>query len=191
MTHLDLRLLVESTVGSESRRDASELLQVVIGSGVHELDIDTLLSQTHAPRSAQGRRALRFEAALVEGSPALIMITPPELRARVNAMPAARVGVLRVGDQVQVEGATLHVTLHRVGEPRAPSAEELGARCDICLVDVVEDTLIIRHECGALLHAEDESVPIESRLECARLGSCQKCGEPVSLESGLAYLPEI
>ena len=119
------------------------------------------------------------------------MATPPGIDVRVNAQPAPRLAVLAVGDQVQIDGAVLHVTRYRTVEIAAPSDELLGRKCALCLVPMTAETRCVVHDCGAVLHLEPETKPAEERLECARMGRCPACEKPVSLESGLVHRPEI
>jgi hypothetical protein len=126
----------------------------------------------------------------VGGGWALLMLTPPSLEVRLNGLPAPRVAVLAVGDQIQLPEAVLHVTKHRSVALGPPSAALVGKTCGVCRGVFDERTVVLVHDCGAALHLEPESKPAGERLECALLG-CPDCGKPVSLESGFSYLPEV
>jgi hypothetical protein len=191
----DLRVLVEPLAGwGERRRDVAELRDVPVGEGVRSLDVDSFaaLPRLVAARRdrAPGPRALQLEALSVERGSVLLVITPPSVAVRVNGARAPRVAVLRVGDQIQLPEAILHVTEYRNVTLGSPSGALVGGKCDLCRGVFDERTVVLVHGCGSALHLEPESKPAAERLECALLG-CPNCEEPVSLESGFSYLPEI
>ena len=192
----DFRFLVESAADAdERRRDAGELLEVPVGRGVRVLDLESLASDPRLEATQRGRgfrtRALHFESLTVEGRPALLLLTPHGVEARVNDRPLPSIALLEVGDQLQVADTVLHLTQYREFAVAPPSPELLGRRCGVCRVPFVRETRVYLHDCGAALHLEPESKPAEERLECALLGDCPNCGEPISTESGYSFLPEL
>lgn len=192
----DFRFLVEQRADEdEQRRGAGELVDVAVGRGVRALDVESFGSIPRivtAPRS-RGPEAgtLRFEPLTIDGRPALLMLTPRGTEVRVNDRPSPLIAVLAVGDQLQIGDAVLHLTRYREFAVGPPSPDMLGRRCAVCLMPFDERTRVYIHDCGQPLHLEPESKPAEERLECALLGDCPHCLEPISLESGYAYLPEI
>jgi hypothetical protein len=193
---VDFRFLVEPSVGGDGqRREASELVDVVVGRGVRALDVESFASNPRivaAPKTrGPGAGTLQFEPLNVDRRPALLMLTPTGVRVRVNARPSPRVAVLAVGDQLQIGDAVLHLTRYREFAVGPPSPELLGRRCEVCRVPFDEQTRVYIHDCGQALHLEPESKPAEDRLECALLGDCPNCREPISLESGYSFLPEL
>jgi hypothetical protein len=192
----DFRLLVEpGTDGDERRCDASELLEVAIGSGVRTLDLESIASN---PQLADARRCrglstrgLHFESLSIEKRAALLMLTPPGVGVRVNGRPSPIVAVLNVGDQLQVGGTVLHLTRYNEFAVGPPSPELLGRRCGVCRVPFDEQTRVYLHECGEALHLEPASKPAEERLECALLGNCPNCGGKISTASDYSFLPEL
>jgi hypothetical protein len=192
----DFHFLVEPCAGGdEPLRDASELVDVAVGRGMRALDIESLASNPRivaAPRT-RGPEAgkLQFEPLTVDRRPALLMLTPTGVDVRVNDRPSPRIAVLAVGDQVQIGDAVLHLTRYRDFAVGPPSAELLGRRCEVCRVPFDEHTRVYIHDCGQPLHLEPESKPAEDRLECALLGECPNCREPISMKSGFSYLPEL
>jgi hypothetical protein len=192
----DFRFLVETRAdGDERRRDASELVEVAVGRGLRGLDVESFASNPRivaAPRTrGPGAGALQFESLTVDRRPALLMLTPPGVEIRVNGRPSPRVAALSVCDQVQIGDAVLHLTRYREFAVGPPSPELLGRRCEVCRVPFDEHTRVYIHDCGQPLHLEPESKPAEDRLECALLGDCPNCREPISMESGFSYLPEL
>jgi hypothetical protein len=192
----DFRFLVEPCGDADERlRDATQLVDIAVGRGVRALDVESFASNPRivaAPRT-RGPEAgtLQFEPLTVDGRPALLMLTPNEVEVRVNDRPSPRIAVLAVGDQLQIGDAILHLTRYRELAVGPPSPELLGRRCGVCLVPFDQDTRVYVHDCGQPLHLEPESKPAEERLECALLGDCPHCLEPISMQSGFSYLPEI
>jgi hypothetical protein len=192
----DLRFLVEpSTGGDERRRDASELREVAVGHGVRTLDLESVASNPQLAAASRSRglgtRALHFESLAIEKRAALLMLTPTCVSVRVNDHPSPIVAVLKVGDQVQVGDTVLHLTQYREFTVGPPSPELLGRRCGVCRVPFDQQTRVYLHDCGEALHLEPDSKPADERLECALLGDCPNCGEPISTESGYSFLPEV
>jgi hypothetical protein len=187
----EFRLLVEgATDGDPPTRNAGELPMHSSGDGVLALAVDDLAPVQ--PDAAERSVALRFEALAVEHSDALLMLAPPRLDVRVNGLPAPRITVLEVADQVQLAGAVLHVTRYQSSATGPPAPEHIGRRCPICSVEIDADTRVHVHACGALLHAEEPgSKPEADLLQCAQLGTCPDCDSSVALTTGLTYTPEL
>jgi hypothetical protein len=192
----DFRFLLEACSDAvEQRRHASELLDLAVGRGVRALDLESFASN---PRIVAAPRArcpeagtLWFESLTVDRRPALLMLTPNEVDVRLNDRPAPRISVLSMGDQLQIGDAVLHLTRYREFAVGPPAPELLGRRCEVCRLPFVENTRVYVHDCGQPLHLEPESKPAEDRLECALVGDCPTCREPISMESGYSYLPEL
>jgi len=192
----DFRLLVEPrTDGDERQCNASELLDLAVGRGVRALDLEALPSDPRLEATPRRRGlstgALHFESLSVERDAALLMLTPPGVRVRVNDRPSPVVAVLELGDQLQIGDTVLHLTRYREPSVGAPTPELLGRRCGVCRVPFDPQTRVYVHDCGEALHLEPESKPAEERLECALMGDCPNCGEPISMESGFSFLPEL
>jgi hypothetical protein len=192
----DFRFLVESCGdGEERRREASELVDVAVGRGVRALDVESFASNPRIVAASctrgPGAGTLQFEPLTMDRRPALLMMTPIGVGVRVNARPSPRIAVLAEGDQVQIGDAVLHLTRYREFAVGPPSPELLGRRCEVCRVPFDEQTRVYIHDCGQPLHLEPESKPAEDRLECALLGDCPNCRQPISMESGYSYLPEL
>jgi hypothetical protein len=167
---------------------------VAIEHAVSTLDPESFASDPHLSngegRGARSTRALYFEPLTVGRRASLLMLSPPGVDARVNDRPSPCVAVLEVGDQLQVGETVLHVSRFREFTVGPPSAELLGQRCGVCRVPFVESTQVYVHECGTPMHMEPESKPAAERLECAALGDCPNCEQPIVMQSGYSYLPE-
>jgi hypothetical protein len=192
----DLRFLVErSSGGEERRREASSLIDVAIGLGVNVLDVDTFVTNPHLSETPRRRgfstRALHFESLTIEQRAVLLVLTPPGVKTRVNDRPSPIVAVLDVGDQLRVGETVLHVTRYREFAVGPPTSELLGRRCEVCRVPFDHSTQVYVHDCGTPMHLESKSKPADERLECALLGACPNCEEPVVMQSGYSYLPEL
>jgi hypothetical protein len=113
------------------------------------------------------RSAVGFEALETSAVPALLLVRPPEVRARINGLPAPRLALLRAGDLFSLEaGPLLTVEL----EP-LPTRAALGpARCPLCRDTVQPGQQRLTCPCGCALHAADD-------LNCAAMVSaCPACG---------------
>lgn len=117
--------------------------------------------------------------------PRLLLISPPEIRARVNGQIATRIVVLKEKDQFQFDADwVFHVTLFnrpRVGDP---PAQRVGQPCSVCRVPLDAQSKAFTCACGQIFHCDDSG-----GLECARLLSECTCGRPVVLKEGFTYLP--
>lgn len=133
---------------------------------------------------------LCFEPVSWDRKPAVVMSAPPG-RVRLNGHRAPRLSVLDVGDQVSQDETVLH--LSRIRRPHVGTAPKdlVGRNCPVCMVPFAEASNVVVCECGAGLHLDPESVPESERLDCALLGSCPTCDQPVSLEAGVVFLPEL
>ena len=190
----EFRILVEGPRGS-TPPDASALPDLAFTDGVLAFDVATIRDvptlDAVQPDAAERPNALRFEALECDRSNALLMIAPRGLDARVNGLPAPRVAILEVADQVQVAGGVLHVTRYRTAGAGPPAAEHLGRRCPVCGVEIDATTRVAIHDCGAVLHAEEPgSKPDADLLQCAQL-TCPDCAKPVEMTTGFVYTPEL
>lgn len=131
------------------------------------------------------------------------MVSPRGSNVRVNGAPPPRIALLQVGDEVQIDGRLhLHVTVYHRPEIRPAGETHGGAECPVCRVTLEPDVQVyVCPRCGDATHCEfdDESSPgLEAghagrdALPCARLTSaCARCGTPVILDEGYAYVPDV
>jgi hypothetical protein len=190
------RLLIQPpTVGVERRCQATSLPEVAVARGVSSIDVEHLASHPRLSvarrRGGWSTRALHFEPISAGGQASLLMLSAPGVETRLNDRPAPRLAVLDVGDQLQVGETLLHVTRYTEFAVGPPTPELLGRKCGVCRVPFDEDTRVYVHSCGSAMHMEDESKPAGERLECAALGACPDCEQPVVMQSGYEYLPEV
>jgi hypothetical protein len=175
----ELRLFVEplpaGEAGENGVRDVAELEVISIPAGATTLEVD---------------QGIRFEALTLEGRAALAMVTSPERRVRVNGAGAPLVSVLRIGDQVQLDDCVLHVTYMRRPRVGAPPAGLVGKPCGLCSVPFTATSTVVAHDCNTYLHLEPEDPSTDEALQCALLG-CPTCNEPVVLDEGYTYEPEL
>src|SRR6516162_4587722 len=111
------------------------------------------------------------------------MVLPPSHLVRINAAPAPRVTVLRIGDWVRLSaGLLLRVALYNRPAIGPPGPELLGKECPVCRVPLsAETTVYVCASCGAGLHCEGPDHAEQERLECARICSaCPRCMTPVN-----------
>ena len=121
----------------------------------------------------------------VDRQPALVLAVPPGERVRVNGLSAPPLGMLAVGDVLQVGDRLFHVSWFRAPVIGPPPEALIGVRCNVCFTPVTLESTVLVHDCGSPLHIE----PGADQLRCALLGDCADCGRPVVFESGLDYRP--
>jgi hypothetical protein len=115
----------------------------------------------------------------------------PHDRVRLNGQRAPRLSVLEIGDQVLWGDVVLHLSRTRVPRVGGVPTALIGCKCGICTVPFDDSSTVVVCDCGAGMHLDPETVPEAERLDCALLGSCPACDQPVPLEAGLVYLPEL
>lgn len=143
---------------------------------------------------ARMSQAAVLETVRREQHPYLVMLGPTGQELRVNGVPAPPLVILHVRDQVQMgENYLLHLSLFRRPYIGPPAKEYTGSKCLVCRLPVAADTTIyICPNCSGALHCEGEEKSQQDRLECARLSSgCPRCGNPVIMTEGYAYVPEL
>jgi hypothetical protein len=186
----DLRFLAEPSQESSWTGTANGHAEVEIPQGVSSFAPKRgAAPRVEAHAEAQAARGIVFETIPSGGRDLLVMRTPPGFSASVNGRPAPQLAVLEIGDQLRVGDELLHVTRFRRIEAAPPSEDQIGRVCGVCKIEIHAETRIIVHECGALLHLEQESVPELERLDCALVG-CQECSLPVEFEAGFVFLPQ-
>lgn len=146
-------------------------------------------------RSARSRTrsAARFETARYEQKPVLLLMSLQECPVRVNGLPAGPVNVLRSGDVVEVDRHSLHVALWSYPYVGPAASAQIGVPCGYCRVAIVAKMRVyVCPQCQQVLHFQDETVPRDVRLECAKLASvCPDCQSPIMFTGGLDHVPEV
>jgi hypothetical protein len=142
------------------------------------------------PQSAPGKFVI--EQIQTPSGPYLLLLTPFGRAARANGAPMPRVGLLKDGDQVLLDGVvSLQVGLVRRFLRRTAEARHTARSCVICRGRIVEGREIYVCDCEAVMHCD----PIEpgeetarsalgdsqdDRLNCAALPSgCPVCKRPI------------
>jgi len=124
--------------------------------------------------------------------PALLMLSPPAARVRVNGLAVPAVSVLRVADQLQIEDhALVHVSEYETFDIRRPTGDELGRPCGVCMLEFTADTWVHVCGCNEARHCEGEEKPPNERLVCALMGPCARCGRQTATTPGHRYVPEV
>lgn len=196
-----LRLVVEPINDTAQRLDVTELRVLALETPFLDTQVQTLrvdaqpaslrfADATHA--HPENSRELAFEPLTIDGRASLLMQCPQGLRVRVNGHPAGRLSVLSEGDQLQFGDAVLHLVEFMEFWAGPPAADHIGRICGVCRTPVAKNSRVYIHGCGEILHIEDESTPVEQRLECALVAdTCPSCQRKISMQTGYNELPEI
>jgi hypothetical protein len=192
----DWRLLVEP-LDSAAARDASELAQIELSGELTVLDVDALRGDPAGAHASDPQGSgLELESVRMEGRDVLLLAVAPDAaersRVRVNGLPAPRLSVLDLADEVHVDATALHVTRYHSAQVGPPPPELIGQECEVCRVVIVESSQVLVHPpCGRPLHHEPEGTPESEPRVCTSFPSCPHCLKPIRLESEFAYLPAL
>lgn len=130
-----------------------------------------------------------LEPVLGESKPQLLLIDRGDHGIRVNDQRMGGIALLNAGDQFKIGvGPAIEVSLfHRV-MIGAPTREQVGKQCPVCLCAIEEDARVLSCPCGAVIHMEEEG---EDPLECAlSISDCPVCGQSLTLTEGYITQPE-
>lgn len=116
-----------------------------------------------------------------------------QLRVRVNGSRVARWTLLHSGDVLDLDDLTFHVSLLNQPYIGPPEPSHVGRKCGYCRVKI-EDSDEMRiyacPKCGFPTHFQDDHVPPETRLECAKASSqCGHCQADIIASEGFTHVP--
>jgi len=123
----------------------------------------------------------------------VMMLVPGDRTIHLNGVTAPPVTLLRIGDQLEWNGATvLHLSAFRRPYLGPARPDDLGQECPVCRVRFTEQSVVlVCVHCGAVMHCESQAPGSDAPLECARLSTeCPRCGHELVTEEGFAYVPE-
>jgi hypothetical protein len=143
---------------------------------------------------ARPTAAFRIEQVAFALKTHLLLISPEGKSAGVNGVPAPRVALLGIKDQVAIHPThVLHVSGFFRPVIGPPEPELIGQTCMVCQTPFKANTIVCRcWSCAVPLHAEDETFPAATRLECGRLSAnCPRCGAAMMWKEGFVYVPEV
>ena len=181
-----------------ARSGNGDLTALPIPSGVSHLSFPAG-SPAHAGgppspvlrESAQAGAAATLEVLRGGGRPLVLLACAEAVRIRVNGMPAPRVALLGLRDEVRIGNhAPLHLSFWR--DPQAGRAPEemRPQKCPVCLTPLGSGRAY-SCACGHFIHMNGEEVPAEERLECAlAVPHCPVCDAEIALAAGYSYEPE-
>jgi hypothetical protein len=125
----------------------------------------------------------------------LLLVSPPGHESRVNGIPAPRAAALQIRDQIRLnEDFILHVSIYERPYVGPPQDVHMDVECPLCRIRIAAGTSGVCEcpNCGAVLHCEGPEKSADERLECGRLtAECPRCGQPIKLKPGFAYVPQI
>lgn len=129
--------------------------------------------------------AVALEPVMRSGLDLLLLLRGPAAELAVNGLPAARVAVLRCGDELWLgAGPPLFIDFYRAPPFMLADAEQSRSRCQLCRGAIEAGQRVFRCECGALAHADQGPAGAE-KLDCA-FGGCTSCARAIVTESGYA-----
>lgn len=120
------------------------------------------------------RAAVGLEATDVAGGPALLLLRPADVSARVNGLPAPRLALLRPGDLLSVGTGPLL----EVGVASRPAPATTAATCAVCREALDDDHARHACGCGRAFHTGPD-------LDCdGLLAACPGCGAELATPEG-------
>jgi hypothetical protein len=144
------------------------------------------------------------EQIVTESGPHLLVLTPPGRSARVNGAPLPRVGLLRDGDQVLLDGVvSLQVAVVRRFFRQAAERQHTTRPCVVCRGRIVEGREIYLCACEAVMHCESPESSegsadflllgsTDERLNCAAmLPGCPVCQRSIEWPAAEAPRPGV
>ncbi|MEQ8667823.1 MAG: hypothetical protein RIC12_01540 [Pirellulales bacterium] len=147
-------------------------------------------------RRANGKEPhVCFESLLHHSQPVLLMSTESESRVKVNGAKPLRITRLTSGDLVDIDGVVLHVAVKYHPYIGPPEDGHLGVKCGYCRVPIENDAksrVLVCVNCNKPTHFHGEDVPVEERMECAKMSShCGHCQAELILTPGYSYVPAL
>jgi hypothetical protein len=152
---------------------------VIIPDGVSRLAWDA----AGLPTLDRPHATLRLEPVVsADGQPRLLLATPPQQPATVNALPAPRLALLSEGDRFHFdEGPLFRLDLFFRPLIGPVPTRLIGVPCGVCSLALAAGDRCLICTCSTPMHAaEDESQP--GALACAKMIShCNHCQQLVRL----------
>lgn len=179
------RSAASSAPGSSSAgSSAPDWPTLVLPAGLAHLCLDQrpVALVASAPRGP----AITFEVLDGRPNPRVVALCPADRQLRLNGRPAPPLVLLRIGDELQLEGLSLHLTEFLGGGAELLPAHREGAPCGLCRQPISATTPVIICTCNEVLHLEEAP-----GLDCAAQGDCPTCERPLQLEGGWAWTPEV
>jgi hypothetical protein len=142
-----------------------------------------------------GDRLIELEAIRSKTQSSLLMTIEPGMRVTVNGLLAACFSVLRPGDVLGIEEHVLHLSLLNRPYTGPPDRSHLSAKCGYCRVKILDKPgmrVYVCPNCQLPTHSQGEEIPVEERLECARLSShCGHCQSDIVKSEGFTHVPTL
>lgn len=187
----DIRRQLHLVIDDAAER-ADVLRTVRIPEGASYLRPGRPVDQLVAAEGSPGEP--RIEPLLDSPQPRLLVLCPSGGAVpRINGRRGPRVCLLRVGDQLQLaDGLLLHLTVENVPRIEPPGEDQIGTRCGLCRTAITAEhrRVYTCNICETVLHHDEPGA--DDALECAALrGECAGCAQPVDLEGGFGYVPDL
>jgi hypothetical protein len=130
-----------------------------------------------------------IEPVFIEHQPQMILISPPNRRARVNGTFAPRAALVREKDVIHLDdGPALHVTVYNRPRVEPVSNGLAGKDCPVCRTTLSGTVYVC--PCGTSIHVRSEAKPGEQPLECIKvISECPHDGKPIVLTEGYSWVP--
>jgi hypothetical protein len=178
---------------------ATDLPTATTGQGLRYFELsgcERFISQggkLSCPRN--GDHPIRLDLLRNKTQRSLLMRVEPGVRVTTNGLPAACFTVLNPGDVLGVDEHVMYLSLLNRPYIGPPNKSHLAARCGYCRVPI-QDAADMRvydcPRCNLPTHYHGEEIPIEKRLECAKLSShCGHCQAEIVESEGFSHVPVV
>ena len=143
----------------------------------------------------KGHGLIQLEAIRSRTQSSLLMTIEPGMRVTVNGLLAACFSILSPGDVLSIEEHVLHLSLLNRPYTGPPDMNHLSAKCGYCRVKILDEPgmrVYVCPNCQLPTHCQGEEIPVEKRLECAKLSShCGHCQSVIVKSEGFTHVPTL
>ena len=144
-------------------------------------------------RPQNGDRPIRLESIRNKMQSAVLMSLEPGVRVSTNGLPAACFSILNPGDVLGIDEHVLYLALLNRPYTGPPDESHLAAKCGYCRMPIPDAAgmhVYVCPNCQLPTHSHGEEIPVEKRLECAKLSSqCGHCQADIVALEGFTHVP--
>ena len=178
---------------------ATDLPVQAVGEGLRYLELvgceQFVNNSGKLSRPQNSDQSIRLESIRNKSQSSLLMTFEPGLRVTTNGLPAACFSVLNPGDVLGVGDLVLYLSLLNRPYIGPPDESHLAAKCGYCRVPIKDEAdmrVYVCPNCNLPMHSHGEEIPVEKRLECAKLSSqCGHCQADIVASEGFTHVPAL